>query len=72
MPSRTSTSRNDTVAKRPKATSAHEPTDIGDPDLKLKPSEPGVVFHSMCQKRSGWVRSSVSRMGQGRNARKAA
>ena len=32
----------------------------------------GVVFHSMCQNRSGWVRSSVSSTGQGTKARKAA
>ena len=70
--SRASASRNDTVTNSPKVTSAQEPTDIGDHDLKFGPASPGVVFHSMCQKRSGWVRSSVSRMGQGRTARKAA
>jgi hypothetical protein len=60
------------VANSPNATSAQEPTDIGDPVLKLGPALSGVVFHSMCQNRSGWVRSSVSRSGHGRNARKAA
>src|SRR5262245_51569324 len=64
FPSRTSAPRNDTVEKTANNSSAHAPTDIGDQYLKMGPVFPGVVFTTMCQKRSGWPRSSVSNGGQ--------
>ena len=39
-------------------------SDIGVPVLKFRPKSPGVVSTSMCQKRSGFERSKVSRIGQ--------
>ncbi len=70
--SRTRTSTNDTVTKTPNTTSAQAPTDIGDQYLKI-----GALVArawcstSMCQKRSGWPRSRVSRTGQGSSVAKA-
>jgi hypothetical protein len=63
-PSRTSVSTKDTSENSEATSSAQTPTDIGVPDLKFRPNSSGVVFTSMCQKRRGFVRSSVSRIGQ--------
>ena len=67
-PSRTRESTKDTVANAPNTSSAQAPTDIGEATLKFSPSASGVVFHSMCQNRTGLPRSRISRTGHGISA----
>lgn len=55
-------------AKMPKSSSAHVPTEIGDQYLKLKPPLSGVVLIIICQKRSGWPRSTVSSIAHATNS----
>ena len=60
----TSASTKEIAANALKPSRPHTPTDIGDQYLKLGPFAPGVVFHIMCQNRSGWPRSRISSGGQ--------
>src|SRR5690348_4138772 len=58
-------SRKETATKKPKISSAHTPTDMGDQYLKLRPVSPGVTLTSMCQNLIQLTpRSAVSKMGQ--------
>src|SRR6267378_5008399 len=54
--------RNNTNEKSPNRVSPQTPSDIGEYALNAGVPEPTST--SMCQKRVGWPRSSVSRMGQ--------
>ena len=60
--------RKDTNEKMPKTRSAHEPRLIGDSGLNASP--PVLVSTSMCQKRRGWPRSMVRKIGHGMRAMK--
>src|SRR5690348_1360245 len=58
--------RNDTNEKRPKPSSAQEPTDIGDQYLKERP--PSLALSSMFVNRSGVPRSAMRKTGHGMSA----
>ena len=66
-----SSARKDTKVKKPKTSSAQTPSDMGVAVLKLSPSPPGEVLTIMCQKRSGWPRSTVRKIGQSSTQGKA-
>ena len=61
--------RNETNEKRPNARSAHEPRLIGESGLNASPP-PGLASTSMCQKKSGWPRSTMRKIGHGMSAMK--